>query len=189
MQELNPTKLMENTQNNTNFNRFEPSFNDANSIEIRLNTDPVKAKIQIYLQGLTERLEKNEKGVYVTRIVQVGKPKVNDEGLQTVMMFVENIFNTPVVQGNFQQDRFDFQMVQLRISLADALWVNMHKYGIDENEYNGIVSFLFMQMKIFLTRTINNGERNSYGQSLQIKDTTSSTMNKKKGALSFLFGG
>lgn len=183
--DLNPT----NSNTNSNSFSFQPGYNDANAMQWRLGTDEIKAKIQIYLQGKAETFSRNEDGTFRTDVIMVGEPLVNDIGLQNIMMKVEQCFNSATVQGNFSDESFGLLMYQFRVSLADNLWVNMHKYGIEENAYNGLTDFLFYQMKIFLTRTLNNGERNSYGQSLQIKDSSTSSMVKKRTFLSGIFGG
>jgi hypothetical protein len=166
--------------------QFTPGYNDAASISMRIDTTNLKQQIYMYLCGIGYTFKLDDTGKLIKKATQVGKPKVNDAGLQGVMLFVEQFVNNHTVQGNTDAEEFGKLSHDFRKGLHRDLWINMDRYGIDESEYDGICDSICLMAKLFSSRTINNEERESYGKSWQIRDTNTTMPAKRKGILSFL---
>lgn len=165
---------------------FVPSFNDPASMQIRVDTESVKQKIRFYLKGFYEDLEIDDNGQAQMTIKSLGRPKVNDRGLQGIMSFVECTVNPQTVQGNRSEEDFGKLMYNFRIGLARDLFVNEHAYGIDETEYDGICDAICVMVEMFVSRTINNKERESYGQSWQQRDSSTFAPAQKKRFIDYI---
>jgi hypothetical protein len=140
---------------------------EADALQIRLNSDSIKARLQVYLLGMTEKYSYDEEGNIQRTIQKSGYPKVNDIGLQAVMMHVESVINPQTVQGNFDDTRYSEYLRRFREEFSKDLWINMAKYGIDSDDYDGIIAAIMRFIEPFMSRTINDGERKSYSQSLK----------------------
>lgn len=157
-------------------------FNDFNALQIRLNTEPVLKEIEYYLTGVKETWAVNEKGEPVIIRQQVSKPKGNPEGIHTLMAWLKTRFNTQVVQGNFDkfEDLSDF-MAYEREDLTEFVLHNLYDWDIQEREAAGIVDMIIGQQKLFLSRLVGNAERNSYSNTIQHKESSNNTLDKRGG--------
>lgn len=160
---------------NMNYQNYSQSFsnqgfNMASALQLRLDTEPIKKKIQIYLMGSEVVTLETEGGRIVSKQVYKGKPMVNDLGLQSIMNYVEIIFNAQVVQGNFDDDMFFDFLRRARMDLADHLMVNRKRYGIAMEDYNGIISTLFHYIYPFMSRLRSDKERLSYAQTVRTSE-------------------
>jgi hypothetical protein len=161
------------------------SKSDAGAIKIRLDSDPIKRKLEVYLRGLRKIIVQDpETGEWKDEYDKVGKEKVNDVGLQAIMSFVETKVNSQTVQGNMERQEYKQFLAKTHMSLSRDLWINMHKYDIDEDEYDGIVENVMALIELFLSRTIDNLERKSYGESMKIEGREE-TKQRTEGGISF----
>lgn len=165
---------------------FQPTFNDPSSMQIRLDTESVKIKLSYFLKGYYEDIEVKPDGSATKKLRQLGQPKVNDIGYQSIMLFVEQAINPQTVQGNRGEEDFGKLMFRFRKSLTRDLWINMHTYDINEREFDGIVDAICIFAEPFLSRTINNKERDSYGQSWVQRDSNTTQAAQKKRFLDYI---
>lgn len=171
---------------NYNQNQFVPGYNDASSLHIRIDTDALKQKIRLHLMGVGEVLELQD-GKLKKVFKQTGKAKANTEGIQGIMLFVEQIINAHTVQGNTDPEGFGRVMYYLRGDLSRYIWVNLYKYDVDETEYDGIIDSICLMAKLFISRTVNNEERRSYGESWQIREgTPNNQLARRKSLMSWI---
>lgn len=141
--------------------RYTGSKGDSNSLKIRLESDDIKLKISNYLRGVTRIPVLDPKtGELTYKEEQVGSPKCNMQGYQAIMSVVEAYINRAVVQGNFAtSDECYSYLVRTRKQLTIDLFVNLNKYGIRIEEFNGILNTIYIIVEPFMTRTIGDGER------------------------------
>lgn len=164
---------------------FNPGFNDSASMQIRLDTESVKTKLYFYLNGYYETLEVDH-GEVKKVLKKVGAPKVNDKGLQSIMLFVDQVMNAQTVQGNRDSEDFGMLMWRFRKNITRDVWVNMNDYGIHESQFDGIIDSICLLVEPFLSRTINNEERKSYGLSWVQHDSNTVTGNQKKSLIDYV---
>jgi hypothetical protein len=72
------------------------------------------------------------------------------------------------------------------MSISRDLWINQEDYGIDEVEYDGIIDSICLMIEPFMSRTINNEERKSYGQSWVQRDSNTVQGGQKKRFMDYL---
>ncbi len=166
----------------TQLNRTIP---DSDVISLRLDTTTVITKMQMYLQGITETI-KVEKGKLIKTVEKVGEARVNEVGIQVLMSKVESVVNSMTVQGNMKEDDYWRYITMFHQWLYRDLFVNMYEYGIKETQYDAIIDEIMSLVIPFMSRTIDNLERRSYGESL--KQDVTSYPEKKRGGLFSMFG-
>lgn len=176
--------MSQETENNSQelFTSNNQGFNDSNALQIRLNTEPILRNLEFYLRGYEERVGINNEGDPVVSVVQVALPKANATGVHNIMAWVTSHFNTQVVQGNFENfDRmYDF-VADYRIDFTDFLMNNLYDWEISLKDFEGICDQVVSMTKLFLTRLVNDGERRSYTNTIQHKESNSATLDKRGG--------
>jgi len=168
-----------NQEGNSSINK--PSA-DASLIEIRLRTEPILKQIEVFLSGekIETTLVNNQLIAYK---VKVGQPKANRQGITSILNWIANVLNSQVVQGNFYTDKSGFSKeyedfcYNFRIDFGDELMINLYKYGINEEDFMGIIDSIMNIIVPFMPRLKDNKERESYYKTLESKET-SNTMSK-----------
>ena len=160
---------------NANYSR--PGI-DANIIQIRLDTQKLLEKIELFLKGSREVYSKDETGQIIVQHLKVGEPKANDEGIQSLLNWLNGTINAQVVQGNFpstssgDSPAYNRYIKEYHIELTELLILNIYNWGIKEGEINGIISFIMLLVQPFFSRLIGNKERESYSESLRSEERT-----------------
>lgn len=164
--------------------------NEATVIQIRLDTEPLIEKIQLFLEGLQKVTEFDEtNGIKTIKLIQVGEPKANKKGIHSLMFFVSSTISVPVVQGNYKEDWFRSYCAGRRQELADTVLLNQTDWEIADSNFEHIIDVIMGVVEPYMTRTLENKEREGLSQSSQyierIGDGNSSGGN---GFLGFLRG-
>jgi hypothetical protein len=147
----------------------------ATSLQIRLDTSKILSQVEAYLKGeRTVLVDVDGNGSIDSRSVWKGKRKVNDEGLQSIMMFLEMVLNPSVVQGNFSDTKgksgymqYAEYLCRTRMDFADYLMKNMQQFDIKDEDYNGIISTIMRTIEPFMTRLLYNEERKNYANTIR----------------------
>lgn len=163
------------------------AYTTAGVIQLRLNADPIVARIEAFLRAAKEVVEPDEKGNLVQKFVQVGKPKCNDEGVQSILIFVSSLLNSQTVQGNFSEVRYSDYIYEINISLATIIVANKYGWDIEDKELDLIIDFIMLLLIPFFSRTIDNKERESYSETM--KHIESNTMRDQNRGFSFFSKG
>jgi len=161
-------------------------FQSVSALQIRLDTSSVVRQLEMYLKGSREEVYSDNEGNIKTRMLKVGNPLVNNRGLQAIMKVIETVFNAQVVQGNFNEDQYNLFLFRTRRDLAVDLMLNLNEYGIKEENYNGIITTIMRFVEPFMSRLVNNKERESYANT--IKSVESNTTRPLKQGFSLPFG-
>lgn len=164
--------------------RNEPVLTES-FMRHRLDPDETLRRIKKFLTGKELRLVKDENGNYVETFVKVNPSKANDEGVDSIMWYLNSYINKDTVQAHFKRDTDFLDMVgKARSDLLDAICQNMERWEIDDNDLRMIMSTCMGYLKAFLTRGINNKERDSYTQA--VKETHTFDDNKKNKRFGFV---
>lgn len=148
-------------------------YNNISALQIRLSTDPIIEKIEIFLRGEKIVATRDDNGNIVTQRVQFGKPKCNEEGIQSILNLVTSTFNSQTVQGNFTTEDMYWNYVQpFEISLIKTIMLNLYTWEIKIKDYSIIVDTIMGFLIPFMSRLIKNGERDSYSNTMQIRETS-----------------
>ena len=156
-------------------------FASLSALEIRLDTDPLKSKIELFLRGEDNVVRETQEGKIKVERVKIGKRICNDEGVQQICKYVESVFNSQGVQGNYTIEMYSNHIYQIRKRLAFNLVLNYPKWEMDYNTIEMVIDVIMNLAKTFLSRLIDNKERESYADT--IKSIESSTINQQKTGL------
>lgn len=154
---------------------------NANALRMRLDTNPLIERIEVFLRGSYNITVQNDQGLLVNQKVIVGEPKANDIGVQSIMNFVSSIINPHVVQGNFDREMYEEYIRETNINLACNTVCNCTKWGIDDSDLKPIIDFIMGLIIPFTSRLINNKERESYTNTIKTMESSSSSREKKDG--------
>lgn len=155
-------------------------FTNETALRIRLDTTQLKYQLQMFLEGKQESIQRNNMGNLITVTKNRGTPMANDIGIQRIMSFFETAVNSQVVQGNLQDDQYEWFMQRCRQDLNRHIFVNMYNYDISQEQYGLIVDMICNTIELFISRTIRNEERKSYANFMSHFENTSASQNQKK---------
>jgi len=145
------------------------------TLQVRLDTDPILENLEIYLRGASYVTHENDEGNLETKRIKIGTPLANDEGVQSLLNWVRLTLNPSIVQGNIKSFDNHLMLVKyFRLRLAEYILLNLHNWAIKEEHYAGLVDVITNMISLFLSRLINNKERDSYTNTLQSVETTRS---------------
>jgi len=148
------------------------NYVNASALRMRLDTSPIIESIELFLRGAKIVIMQDESGGLTSRKMITGTPKANDEGIQTLLNYITSVFNTAVVQGNFPSDSkgvcrmYDDYIEEINEELVKSIINNLYEWEIKEDDVDIIVDFVMKLTIPFMTRLIDNKERESYGESL-----------------------
>lgn len=168
------------------------AYTNANAIQIRLDTSQILQQIKSFLEGkYIEPSQDPTTGEISWNEISSGQPKANTQGIQALMGYLHSVVNTGVVQGNLDRDQYDMYLYHFHKKLLKMTMLNLYRWDINPYEYPLITSHIMNTVEPFLSRTINDGERNSYAKSLQHSERSSvSTPNTSSGGIaSWIKGG
>lgn len=155
----------------------------ASALRLRLDTKSLLEEIELFLKGYKLVL-KEQKGKIVTQKIKIGEPKANAEGIQGVLNRLTLILNPSIVQGNYDDDRYKFEIASIRRSMAKSMMINLHNWEIKETNYMEIIDSIMTAVKAYLSRLIDNKERESYEATLR---TIESAVTKEGGGFKLPF--
>ena len=142
---------------------YEPTQQDSDFLRYRLDTKELIAKLELALAS-KKYIVIFENGLEKVINEQVSEPKINSKGLQTIMSRLDSVINNVTVQGNSTyNDYWDF-IAGLREELAELIMLNLETWKVKESDYDYIVDTIMNTVKLFLSRTIDNKERDSYSK-------------------------
>lgn len=148
-----------------NINRVSSyiSTQDSSFLQYRLNTDPVVQQIEIALSGrVINYMIHPQTGEVVEHVKTLSSPKVNDEGFTAIVNYVKVHVNNQTVQGNLDEYRYSNMIADIREDFSMICMINLYKWDIRNSDYQYIVDSIMDVIKLFLSRTIGNKERESY---------------------------
>lgn len=159
-------------------------YNTASALKIRLDTTSLIENIELFLRGAKIVVEQNKDGKIKTKTVSIGKAKANALGIQSVLNWLQLILNPHTVQGNFPSDSpahssmYDDYIYYVRIDFTCMLITNCYNWEISDEDIDVIIDSSMNAIEPFMTRLIDNKERDSYEATLrhientQVKDNT-----------------
>lgn len=153
---------------------YRPQIQEATILKYRLDTEAVLSAIRTYLEGISKETvyAKDEKGQLKAYEQFVSNPKANPEGIHALMSFMQSCVNSPAVQGNFTTEgRYDFYIYEVNVSLVKMIVINCPAWEIADEDIEPICDFIMQLIIPFMSRLINNKERESYMGSLQSQET------------------
>lgn len=168
--------------------KSEMSFNNENFIAMRIDTEPLMRKIEMFLNSTRTVLEQDVNGVWKERVIHFGEPLCNQEGVNGIMKIIEMIINPQNVQGNLKPEMYNEQIFYARCEITSAIIRNCVDWNIQDNKLKMLIDTILRSVELYLTRLINNLERESYKGGFQSREVIMQG-EKKSGVLGGMFGG
>lgn len=165
-------------------------YMDAEIVKLRIDTEPILHKVEIFLKGEKDDYTEDPKtGKVILVTTKLALAKASPEGIQAIYSWLSGIMNSQISQGNFYVDEHGYSKkyedfcMWIHLDFAKYLMNNLYEFGIPESEYEGIVDFVMTEVRAFLTRPIGDGERK--GLSLQTsKEQSYKETERKRGLFS-----
>lgn len=143
---------------------------DANVLQIRLDTQKLLMEIELFLKGRRISLGQDAQGYLKETLEESGQQLANSRGIQAIMGFLSSIVNPHVVQGNYKEEKYLAECAGIRKELAYLLVVGRVDWDIKQHHLQLIASYIMNAVKPFMSRLINNKERESYGQTMKVEE-------------------
>lgn len=137
---------------------------DSSFMLFRLNTDNLIHQLRITLSGAREDIYQDEKGQFVTKKVQMAQPLLNAEGQNYIINWFQGIVNSSTVQANLKEVDYWNMISSYRVQVSKFLFINFNLWKVKEHTFDLIVESTLNTIKLFVTRTIDNKERESFGE-------------------------
>lgn len=167
----------------SNFSQFTPQSLDKDTFKQR--NDPQELLYRFKLQLMNAYEAKKEKTdpitgkITIIKVIKTKKdgqgnhirPRVNKRGVEDIISYVEKFLNGHTVQGNIESlNEYRTKMRFISNDLACHFISKRTHWGCDVNDIDILISNASNIIDLFLTRTLFNEERKSYGESY--KETT-----------------
>lgn len=153
---------------------------DSQVMAYRLDPDKLLDRVEQMLAGCTTEPYANAetgKIEWVTRTM--GTPQANKLGLQNILFILSSVINRDSVQGNYTKENYEQHVEEIHKQLAVTFALNSDIFGIPDYRREIIIGSIMNVVRTFLSRLIDNKERESYGQTLKTMESVHST--KKDG--------
>lgn len=173
--------MYEQNQYNNNATSNNSQYVEYSALSIRLDVSRLIDQIEMFLRGQKEYAEENENGRVMVKKVSIGKPLANDIGIQNILNSIQSIVNNQSVQGNLTREEYKYMIYEIHVNLAYDLVRNSNNWDIKTTRVT-IMNNIMNLMQTFLSRLIDNEERNSYKETIKISE--SNTI--KEGSKGFL---
>jgi len=154
--------------------------NNAKVIHIRLDTQKLKDSVRRFLTGkeiISQVNPETKREEYVE--ITFGEAKCNKDGVQSILSYVEAL-SEPIVQGNFIYDEttkrsemYSQYIYDFHTSITKDIIQNCYNWEIKEYNLRGIIRFIMLLVEPFMSRLIDNKERESYSESIKSVETNS----------------
>jgi hypothetical protein len=159
-------------------------------IHLRLDTSNMLDQIEAFLRGTRLMGYRQESsGEMKPLYLSNGRPKLNDEGVQSIMSWLTLQLSPHTVQGNFSDDRFDEYICEFEIDLRQMLMTNLYHWNVRIEDYNTVTDGIMLTVQPFFSRLIDNKERESYNQTVRSQETHTVNAGQKSGGLMGFFKG
>lgn len=172
------------SENNTSRVFNNTGYTNAGVLNIRLNTEELIQRIEDYLSGSKWIPETLEDGRTIMQKSKTGTPLANPEGVQSLTNYVSGVVNPAVVQGNYSREQYENAIYFIRLDLIDMLSVNFVDWEVKRSHRSMILSFIMNLIEPFLSRLIDNKERESYSDTIRSVESSRVERDKRFG----LFG-
>lgn len=144
-------------------------YNSFNVLRARLDCTPLYEQIERFLRGDMPVMKRDpDTGeLYLTYERTEGGQKCNEKGIQAILNTIISKLNSQVVQGNLTVQRYELLVSEYRLSFTRMIVFNCVKFEIQDSELEFIIDYVMDMIEMFLTRLIDNKERDSYAQTFK----------------------
>lgn len=169
---------------NSNMSRgLEPTV-----LKYRLDMESPLQKLELFLRSAKIQEREDTSGELITEMIRVARPLMNEDGVQAIMGYMTIVFGAHNVQGNIDRTQYDELIYEINVYLAKILGSNMMNWEVRDEDFDIIIECIMTTAQLFMSRPIDNKERDSYGQSMMTKEMNVVNAPDRKGILGRIFG-
>ena len=154
-------------------------FVNNNSFMInRIDTSPLLDKIRKDISGKEIILveDKSSPTGFIEKEKIVAKALANDEGVVRICNIAEETINTHTVQGNLKGEHYWEFIARFREEFTDEVIINSYDWSISDKDIDGVINKVCRLVELFLTRPVDNKERESYQKEFQSREVIQQQM-------------
>lgn len=160
------------------------AFMSESIMRYRLEMQTLLQDVELYLSGKRVELETTKDGGTFEKIVQAGVPLMNQRGVQSIISSLRLLLGPHTVQGNIDRDQYESLIEEINIYLATDMMINRVKWHVRVEDYPLMIDVLISTILLFISRTIDNKERESYANT--VRSIESNTVGQgRKGIMGF----
>jgi len=163
---------MEQQQSTTSGSSNAGVINNTSFMMMRIDTSPLIKNLRKALGVNESVIVEDANGNYVEKWIKHGKPRANGEGIMQICNRVETILNQHTVQANLDKDRVQYCefVARVREEITNVIVTKCYDWDIDDSDINDIIDSILDIVELFLTRSLDNKERESYSSQFQAKE-------------------
>lgn len=163
--------------NNQNTNSERIAINNdefvmPTALQMRLDTSNIIKQIDCFISAELILYAPNENGITQAYKEKIGEPLLNERGRQCVLTYLNSVLNPAVVMGNWNSTFFRYKLAEIRRSLTSTMMLNYYDWNIKDGDYMFIIDTILDTLSGFLSRLIENKERESYTNTVQHRETS-----------------
>lgn len=158
---------------NQSIQMFDNSaYTNPGVLQLRLDTGEIIERVQRFLSGVVLVPATQPDGS--TKLVNqnVGQRICNEKGVQHITNMVHSVVNPGVVQGNYNESRYELHVYQFHTTLASTLIANYIEWEMKYEDLELVATFAMNMVCPFLSRLLENKERESYAQSIRTMESS-----------------
>lgn len=138
--------------------QYMASAQQINIVQQFLDPKPVLDEIYQFLRCGEYQVDEN--GVVVWK--QHGQPLINTNGIPVFMALIKSHINQSTVQANMKEMQITCIMKELNIDVIELIASRWKEYEIQKQHFNVIVDIVDHHVETFLSRTLDDGERERF---------------------------
>lgn len=178
----------ETINSNRTIQQVDPQYTNNSALQMRLETLTLINTMEDFLSGTQETIATDELGqMVVVKAQNAGEPKANSEGIYGIIGYLRSVINSQTVQGNFTKDYYMQYLERLHVNLAGIIITNRIEWAIRVEDVRLIINVVMNLCAPFLSRTVDNKERESYPGTIVHSESGSQT--SQSGSSGGLFSG
>jgi len=138
-------------------------YNTFNAIKLRLDVQEELARFRASISGETVEYFIDDSGKVIKHISEKKdfKKMINNEGVDSVMAFMEGLITPHNAQGNVNRDDYGVRLANISRSIARMLHINKRRWGMSTESICFLFPLISHKIAFFLTRAVDDGERKS----------------------------
>lgn len=140
------------------------------ALRLRIETQDILDRIEEYLSGKRKKVVNTEDGIKIIED-DSGVQVVNSEGVNGIIGVLTPIFSSAVVQGNWTEKDYKNNLSFLHEDLVEVIAHNREDWDMELRHVTPVITMVMTTMSGFLSRLIDNKERESYTAPVQYKET------------------
>lgn len=156
-------------------------YENSGYVALRIMPERLMADIERFLSNKKYELQKvNGQLVEVAR--SMGSSLCNEQGINSILNLIRLRVNEHTVQGNFDLDQYNNYIADSRTEISEAIIANADVWEIKDTSIEMIINGIMGLLKPFLSRTIDNLERESLKTGMQSKETVVREVDRNGGS-------